>query len=298
MGILFERVMLQYPVWFDAYSGDRTDLLTALVGLEARRRSHEIKREPYLALGMRLWKRPFVRQFLGDVRFVDEVSGAGQRQVVAWGSSVETDEADLRMEDGFLRSVGLGAELATPLSFCLAVVAAGLSKYNVGGTEVDVPDGRRVILVPGQVEDDASILLGAGDISTNLFCDQVLSGVSAQAALKVADEVCTMTSLMGFEALLRGKKITCFGRPFYAGWGLTQDRGVAMPRRRNGVSLDGLVHASLIDYPIYRDPVSGLACPVEVIVERLAHGQVPVRHANRALSKLQGLFANQSWLWR
>jgi len=79
---LFERVMLQYPVWFDAYSGDRTDLLTALVGLEARRRSHEIKREPYLALGMRLWKRPFVRQFLGDVRFVDEVSGAGQRYLL------------------------------------------------------------------------------------------------------------------------------------------------------------------------------------------------------------------------
>ena len=41
--------------------------------------------------------------------------------------------------------------------------------------------------------------------------------------LQYADEVHTMTSLTGFEALLRGKKVSCYGLPFYAGWGLTQD---------------------------------------------------------------------------
>ncbi len=370
---LFERVMMEYPLWFDVYSGGSSDFGSALRGLAARKRSHEIKREAFLAVGMRLWKRGFVRQFLGDVRFGEKPVSWDARKIVAWASAKTRFTPDIRMEDGFLRSVGLGAELAAPLSFCLddlgiyydpnqesrlerligesgglsagqlararslreALVARGLSKYNVGSTGVDVPEGRSVILVPGQVEDDASIRLGAGEIATNealleavraanpeayilfkphpdveaglregavadplSYCDQVLDGVSAQAALDVADEVWTMTSLMGFEALLRGKRVTCFGRPFYAGWGLTDDRGDAMERRRTKASLDGLVHASLIDYPIYRDPVSGLACPVEVIVDRLAQGEVPPRPGNRALSKLQGLFANYTWLWR
>ena len=34
-----------------------------------------------------------------------------------------------------------------------------------------------------------------------------------------------MTSLMGFEALLRGIPVTTLGTPFYAGWGLTTDLG-------------------------------------------------------------------------
>ena len=45
----------------------------------------------------------------------------------------------------------------------------------------------------------------------------------------------TMTSLAGFEALLRGKPVTTHGQPFYAGWGLTEDicpvRGAAVSVR-------------------------------------------------------------------
>jgi capsular polysaccharide export protein len=60
-----------------------------------------------------------------------------------------------------------------------------------------------------------------------------------------------------------------------------------------------LVHATLIAYPRYRDPVSGLPCSAEVIVDRLAHRDIPLPgRGNRLLSKLQGLFASQSWLWR
>jgi capsular polysaccharide export protein len=33
------------------------------------------------------------------------------------------------------------------------------------------------------------------------------------------NEVWTMTSLLGFEALIRGKSVTCLGLPFYCGWG-------------------------------------------------------------------------------
>ena len=111
--------------------------------------------------------------------------------------------------------------------------------------------------------------------------------------------VWTMTSLAGFEALMRGVHVVTTGAPFYAGWGLTEDRGSVPPRRREDVSLAGLVHATLIDYPRYFDPITRTACPVEVIVDRLASDTLPRPGvANRTLSKLQGLLASQSHLWR
>ncbi|WP_337222991.1 hypothetical protein, partial [Vibrio alginolyticus] len=47
--------------------------------------------------------------------------------------------------------------------------------------------------------------------------------VSLDTALQVADRVFVVTSQAGFDALLRGKDVWCFGAPFYAGWGLTHD---------------------------------------------------------------------------
>ncbi len=108
-----------------------------------------------------------------------------------------------------------------------------------------------------------------------------------------------MTSLLGFEALLRGVPVTTLGAPFYAGWGLTRDLGRVPARRGGGVGLLSLVHATLIDYPRYQDPVTGQPCPVEVIVDRLQDDLLPQAGPGyRVLSKLQGLFASQSWIWR
>ena len=74
--------------------------------------------------------------------------------------------------------------------------------------------------------------------------------------LSGVDEVHVLTSLAGFEALLRGKKVTCYGQPFYAGWGLTDDR---MPpaRRTRRLTLDELVAGTLILYPTYVSRVTG-----------------------------------------
>lgn len=70
-------------------------------------------------------------------------------------------------------------------------------------------------------------------------------------------------------------------------------------RRAARPTLHGLAHAALIDYPRYHDPATGLPCPVEVVLTRLADGDVPhPGAANRLLSKLQGLFASQAHLWR
>jgi capsular polysaccharide export protein len=80
-----------------------------------------------------------------------------------------------------------------------------------------------------------------------------LSVVNCVAA---CDVVHTMTSLTGFDALLRGKRVVVYGQPFYAGWGLTEDvlqEGAAFARRQRRLSLDALVAGTLLRYPIYWD---------------------------------------------
>jgi capsular polysaccharide export protein len=65
-----------------------------------------------------------------------------------------------------------------------------------------------------------------------------------------------MTSLCGFDALLRNKKVVTFGIPFYAGWGLTEDRNISfevMARRHRRLSLDELIAGTLLYYPVYWD---------------------------------------------
>ena len=71
-----------------------------------------------------------------------------------------------------------------------------------------------------------------------------------------AEKVYTVTSLIGFEALLRGKPVRCFGMPFYAGWGLTDD-ALDAPARRGAASLDALTYAAFIACARYVDPDSG-----------------------------------------
>ena len=108
-----------------------------------------------------------------------------------------------------------------------------------------------------------------------------------------------MTSALGFEALLRGVPVTCLGTPFYAGWGLTRDLGRIPARRQARPDIADLAHAALIAYPRYRDPQTGLPCPPEVVIERLATGRIPAPgRMNRLVSKLQGAFAGHAHLWR
>ena len=72
--------------------------------------------------------------------------------------------------------------------------------------------------------------------------------------LKEVDQVYTISSLAGFDALLNGVKVTTVGFPFYAGWGLTDDR-VTEPeirgRRTRRLSLEELFAISILVYPEY-----------------------------------------------
>ena len=263
------------------------------------------------------------------------------------GRCAEAGIPVLWVEDGFLRSVGLGVNFIPSASLAVdgrgphydprqasaletilaetefspallaraarlrqAIVAAGLTKYNLRRRARPLPasPGRRRILVVGQVEDDASIALGAGRVRTNLalleavrraepeaflvfrphpdvetgyrrgyvprraarrFADAVAAGGDIGGLFAQVDAVHGITSLAGFEALLRGLPVTTWGMPFYAGWGLTTDMEPP-PRRGRALSLDALVAGALILYPRSLDPVSLLPCGPELLLERLA----------------------------
>jgi len=243
-----------------------------------------------------------------------------------------------RLEDSITDASNLPpARLRRAENLVSSLTKARLSKYNLATPPpTDLPEGHR-ILVPGQVEDDASVRKGCSVVTSNSalliaardanpdaiilykphpdveaglrhgaleagaasIADIVLRHADPITLIEECNEVWTMTSLLGFEALLRGKPVTCLGAPFYAGWGLTRDLGDIPQRRQARPCLMALAHAVLIEYPRYYDPLTKLPCPPEVVVERLATGRVPAPGAaNRGLAKLQGLLASYSWVWR
>lgn len=375
---LFAGAMILYPKWDDPYHQQAGGFETALGALEARARAWREDRQGWICVGLSAWKRRRFAAMFGceaPLMTAPAVPNAlrrkatTQRRVMVWASKAPADVADdvVQVEDGFLRSRGLGAALTPPMSLALDDVGIyydsqrpsrlehlitraaarppdqlqraerliarlrglGLSKYNVGGGAVLPPCDRRRVLVVGQVADDASVRLGAGPIATDLalleqarqhrpeaeivykphpdveaglraggagvaaLADHVVQGADPIALLDQVDEVWTMTSLLGFEALLRGVRVCCTGMPFYAGWGLTQDHLPAPERRRARPSVAALVQAVLIDYPRYYDPVTKQPCPVEVVLDRLADPAGPTRGTG-----LSVLAQGQRWLKR
>jgi capsular polysaccharide export protein len=325
------------------------------------------------ALNFSYWKKPIVRRFFQGsvVRFVRRAQAVPDDTTLAvWGPQ-ESPSPCVRLEDGFLRSAGLGVDLVQPLSWVMdrrgiyydparpsdlevllqdtrfndalleraralraAIVTMQITKYNVGSETWRRPAGAtRVILVPGQVEADASIRLGAPGIRTNSALlttvraanpdacvvykphPDVLAGMRAAGAtgpiaetdgdtivgdvpmarlLDEVDELHTLTSLAGFEALLRGKRVVTYGQPFYAGWGLTVDH-LPTPRRTRRLSLDELVAGALILYPCYVSRTTGhFTTPERILRElsewraRAASGRPVLRHLLRLVYWLLG----------
>lgn len=388
---LFAAAMILAPTYYDPCRDRLCQFEDVIDQLEAETRAYRQDNRGHVAYGMRAWKRGHLQQFFGGqvaLRFANSPQRAAQvakttgSTLLVWASKapqIQTSAPILRVEDGFLRSRGLGANLIPPLSLITddlgiyydptrpnrletliagplppggadratrliaALLKAGITKYNSGNqTLPDMPQGHR-ILVPGQVEDDASIRLGTTTIRTNLallqttraanpnavliykphpdveaglrpgaipdaalktIADIVVKNTDPAALIPQCDEIWTMTSALGFEALLRGKAVTCFGMPFYAGWGLTTDL-CPVPERRKAladqtpITLTCLAHAALIAYPRYYDPITCRPCPPEVAVDRLINGPIPrLGAAHRTLAKLQGQFASFAYLWR
>lgn len=310
-----------------------------------------------LSAGMR--KIPHLEAFLAeefkrfnDPQKVEAVAGWGHKQTAteARALAVKLDVPYIAVEDGFLRSLSLGAEGAQPLSLSVdprgcyynASVPSqievllkdpswfdedlrtralsllkfmrerGLSKYNSGADAavLKLPEGEKRVLIADQTLGDASLELGRAPNqgmnmmikeASRLYPDhkiyikvhpEVIAGKknSLLSQVKLPKEVeliaadveprsllanfaalFTVTSQMGFDALIQGVKVYCIGMPFYAGWGLTHDFQLHERRRAvKGVTLELLFAAAMFKLCRYVNPVSGARCEPEEIASLLA----------------------------
>jgi capsular polysaccharide export protein len=374
---LLHAALVDYARYIDPETRERCEPEHLLAWVALQRRMRGRFPPEVLAFGFSRWKKPIVKAFFAGtgVSFASNETPVTPGSTLAlWGRRglprrAAVDTPVVRLEDGFLRSVGLGADLVRPLSWVMdrrgmyydarqpsdlevmletadftpelverarqlreRLLEVGLTKYNVGAGSWQRPKGARpVVLVVGQVETDAAVTYGAPGLHTNLdllkavraaradawvvykphpdvvaklrsqgrgesdvasHCDEVVVDAGMDGLLKQVDEVHVLTSLAGFEALLRGRAVTTWGCPFYAGWGLTTDE-LVLERRTRQRTLDELVAAVLILYPTYVSRVSGHFTTPERAVEELrawrdAGGPTRPSVARRALRAVLG----------
>ena len=386
---LFAGAYILYAKYIDAYTGQNTTLKRVLPQINTLKnaRLNECKNKKFL-FGFSVWKRKFMRPFLGEnLNYISVFSknplksalkaGLDTNSLVyIWGKKEylelqkwcdENSVNIIRVEDGFIRSVGLGSDLTRPYSLVFddvgiyfdtispsrlenilnyhkfssseleaakklkdILIDSKISKYNDDKDGIiSSKNGKKIALVIGQVEDDASVRIGADgmknielleqarlnspnshiiykphpdvvsgnriglvDIDQALkYCDEVLEGVSMPTLLDLADEIHTMTSTSGLEAILRGKRVICYGRPFWAGWGLSDDKK-PQPRRYRSLSSDELVAGAYLLYPRYVHPINLKPCNASDLIfalqEQRAKLQKPV---NALLHKIKSLYA-------
>ena len=358
---VFYAAYIQYTRYINPYTGIRCELEDTIKLISHQKHHLEKFRGKWLVFGFYNWKKKFIPDFLGlgaDIVFTLKLNNhidslSKDDNFLIWSNKISQviiakcaihNVRLWRMEDGFLRSVGLGGDLIRPLSLVIdscgiyydattpndlenllnyhdfdeelinrsafirkRLIELKLTKYNVGRQiPLDLPSDKKIILVPGQVETDASIKFGSPVVKTNLqllqavrdhnptayiiykphpdvltggrvgelennteiLYDQLILDTPITDLFEMIDELHTMSSLSGFEALLRHKKVFTYGMPFYAGWGLTSDK-LTCDRRKRTLTLDQLVAATLILYPIYVDPESGDVCDVETAIHIL-----------------------------
>lgn len=387
---LFSAAYLHYARYLNPETHQRGNLFDVMSWLTRQREVAQRFSGRVILIGLRRWKAAHMKALLslhaGQVLFAGNADKAAALQpggddcLVCWGTEPPEGVRELaaaagvrllRMEDGFVRSVGLGSDLIPPQSFVLDalglyfnpnqpseletllntraftpqdlerarqvrafIVRHGITKYNVEPhVAVKWPSSdRQVVLVPGQVEDDASIRFGCDPqgVRTNLGlletarrmfpdafivfkphpdvisgnrrgyveparilrqADHIELGASVVSCIEACDAVMTMTSLAGFDALLRNKRVVVLGRPFYAGWGLTEDQ-LQVPRRRRPLLLDELVAGALLHYPLYWDPLLKGYTTCEAVLRRLLEERT-------ALEQAGGLHAlHTGWLRR
>jgi capsular polysaccharide export protein len=372
---VIETELLAGQTYRDPFTDAPAPIDAILAVLGAWRTLIDRNRDVTRVLGVAGWKRETMEALLwsGGSGPRYRPGGGASGTTLLWRSRVPPAmlrriEAEGRpigeIEDGFVRSTGLGANCVPPLSITVdrsgvhfdpkqpsdletllergdlapalldradalitRIVTAGLSKYGRGSAAIARPAGaRRHVLVTGQVEDDRSVQCGGGGM-TNFdllvaaraaepeayliykphpdveaghrkgaiedaialrHADRIERDTPISALLDMVDAVHVLTSLAGFEALLRGKQVITHGIPFYAGWGLTRDLGPVPARRTARRSLAELVAAVLIAYPRYLDPVTRLPCEVEVLVERMIADEATTPSLLERLRIVQG----------
>lgn len=388
---IFTASYLLYASYVDPVSGQHCELedIVEHITVQAEQRRRIGRR--FTCVGITPWKRNYIDRYLmrADFRhnhlsFRRWLSGevqSSQDNLLVWGrksadSAVEQsmDKRKVaRMEDGFVRSVGLGSNFTAPRSLVFddlgiyfdatrpsrlehllqhyncteaqkrraqalidVLTEQRITKYVSTASEAldnSFYAGKKAVLVIGQVQGDASLRFGTHAIKSNLelikrvkalnpervivykphpdvvsknrsdgidnyreistLCDHIETKLPIDVALELCEEVHTMTSLAGLEALLCGKRVVTYGKPFYAGWGLTDDL-CNFERRSRSRTLQELVYISYIQYPAYLDIASGEFTSVEKTISALIGERAASRGSMTAtgLKKYVNIFRN------
>lgn len=373
------RAAIERSAMVDPFTGAATTPAAVVDLLADWRRLIDANRTISAVFGVARWKRRTIDPLLWDgqgpvrhARSMRDAKASGGDLAIAWKTrtpatllaALEARGTPGEIEDGMIRSIGLGANCVPPLSIIVdrrgiyfdpsvpsdlevilaeadmspellaraaalraRIVREGISKYARGNAPAQTKRGsRRRVLVTGQVEDDRSIQTGGAGM-TNLALLTAARSLEPDAwiiykphpdveaghrkglipetdVLRLANEierhapittlidsvdaVHVISSLAGFEALLRGKPVTTHGVPFYAGWGLTHDLVLAPPRRSRRLSIDQLVAGTLILYPRYVDPVRFFPCSPEVLIDRISNNLAKVSSPLIVIREMQG----------
>jgi len=361
-----------YPRYIHPYTQERCELEDILPILIQHQKIKSEQVKNLFCIDFSMWKKAFIGTFVSEdadkVIFSKSIKSALKKiqpgdGLLVWGrkldsqleeakgSSALSDDIPVwRMEDGFIRSVGLGVDLRRPSSLVIdksgihfdystssdlekllndhefseqeleqastlreQLLLQRVSKYNVSDSTnddllSDLPEDKTIILVPGQVDSDASIQFGCAEINSNEkllrqvkvnypdafilykphpdvvsgnregsldysamnhYYSRLIIGGDIFDCIARCDEVHTMTSLTGFEALLQGKKVVTYGAPFYSGWGLTEDR-LPVKRRQKKRTLNELISGALCLYPRYVDWERRKLTQPEVVVAQIS----------------------------
>ena len=343
---VFAASYILYPKYHNPITQQPSDIIDTIKTIAKYKKIKTNEDAHGYVFGFSSWKKKFIKSYLSNfknqnIHFLNSfnkfnLQGAKDIELdthsefFLWGNQninfgefpTQKKIKITRIEDGFIRSSGLGAELTEPISLVFdnvgmyfdcsrpsqleniinsqsltnqelkranllqdKITEFAITKYNIDTDSWDIqPTNKKIILVVGQVEGDASIQYGSPIVQTNIdllrivrsenkdayivykphpdelaglrkkisktkdikkYCNEIINNVSVNALFEKIDELHTMTSLMGFEALLWSVKVVCYGMPFYAGWGLTVDK-LKCERRTKRITLDELVFASLM----------------------------------------------------
>jgi len=362
---LVYSVFIKYQIFLDPRTKKRCQIEEIIKYIYFLRENSKFFPKNLEAINITPWKARQINRFfypITDSRVKSFTRFKTQmKSIIVWGKNISIEKKistvnnHISVEDGFIRSVGLGAELYPPLSLLFdkkgihydaskssdleyllqnfnvnpnelirarriidLIIKLKISKYNLKlNKELNLPNNisnKQIIGVLGQVETDNSITYGVPNdtiLKTNFalveqvrkdypdayiiykphpdtesglrirgikdssICknaDFIAKNISVENLFNKVDRVAVFTSLGGFEALLRGISVSTYGLPFYAGWGLTDDKlnnHIWAKRRTRKLTIEELTFISLIKYPFYYSLRFNCLTELENIIEEI-----------------------------
>ena len=355
--------LIQYQICLDPRTKRRCEIEEIVKFIHNLRKASHFFPTDLQAINLSPWKARQINRFIFPLngqrvrpfcRFNKDM-----QNIIVWGKNTRINTSKLKnyilVEDGFVRSVGLGGELYPPLSLLFdkkgihydasrvsdlenllqsskvnnseikrvreiinLIIKSKISKYNLRLTKkIKLPNNfknKQIIGVLGQVETDKSIIYGVPDNTipkTNFAlvkqvrkdypnayiiykphpdtesglrvegnkeayiyenADLIANKTSLEDLFNKVDRVAVFTSLGGFEALIRGIPVITYGLPFYAGWGLTEDKlknHEWAKRRTRKLTIDELTFISIVKYPLYSSLKFNTPTEIENTIEEI-----------------------------